>query len=84
MVIHFRKEKPDPYPLLQAAKAIEISPEQVAYIGDDERDIIAAKAAGMLSVSVGWGYPGEQDPKSWCADYHIEHSEQLADFVVSL
>ncbi|MCW8878091.1 MAG: HAD-IA family hydrolase [Kangiellaceae bacterium] len=80
----FQQRKPDPYPLLQAAKVIETLPEHVVYVGDDERDIVAAKAAGMVSVSVGWGYPGGQDPKSWHADYHIEHSEQLLDFVISL
>ena len=80
----YQLRKPDPYPLLQAAKIIDVSPEHIVYIGDDERDIVAAKAAGMISVSVGWGYPGGQDPKSWQADHHIEHSEQLADFVSSI
>lgn len=80
----YQQRKPDPFPLLQAAKLIEVSPEHVVYIGDDERDIVAAKAAGMISVSVGWGYPGNQDPKSWHANYHLEHSEQLVDFVASL
>ena len=79
----YDKKKPDPYPLLEAAKIIDANPQKTLYIGDDERDIIAAKAANMISVSVGWGYPGEKDPKSWDADFHIESSEGLVEFIES-
>ena len=79
----YEKKKPDPYPLLEAAKIIDVNPQKTLYVGDDERDIIAAKAANMISVSVGWGYPGEKDPKSWDADFHIESSEGLAEFIKS-
>lgn len=80
----FELKKPDPFPLLQAAKLINVSPEQAIYVGDDERDIIAAKAAGMTSVSVGWGYPGKQNPESWNAEIHLERSEELLGLVQSL
>src|SRR5690606_20979970 len=39
--------KPDPAPLLHAAQAPGIAPERCAYVGDDERDIVAARAAGI-------------------------------------
>jgi pyrophosphatase PpaX len=42
--------KPDPEPLLLAAKKLDISPGEAVYIGDVENDIIAGKAAGMKVV----------------------------------
>src|SRR3546814_10300498 len=41
------ERKPHPLPLLHSAQVLGIEPSQCAYVGDDERDIIAARAAGM-------------------------------------
>src|SRR3546814_20969450 len=50
------ERKPPPLPLLHSAQVLGIAPSQCAYVGDDERDIIAARAAGMPSVVSLWGY----------------------------
>jgi N-acetyl-D-muramate 6-phosphate phosphatase len=50
--------KPHPAPLLEAARRLGISPDACAYVGDDERDVQAGRAAGMATVAVGWGYLG--------------------------
>jgi HAD superfamily hydrolase (TIGR01549 family) len=42
--------KPDPEPLLKAARLLKVSPHQAIYIGDSPTDIEAAKAAGMKSI----------------------------------
>lgn len=42
--------KPDPRPLLAGAKAIGVTPGKCVVIGDGKYDMMAAKAAGMLSV----------------------------------
>ncbi|MGV8941530.1 MAG: phosphoglycolate phosphatase [Lysobacter sp.] len=72
--------KPDPLPLTVAAGRIGIAPADCVYVGDDERDIIAARAAGMPSVVALWGYrlPGD-DPVDWQGDVMIEAPIQLAD-----
>ena len=49
------RHKPDPAPLLEAVRRLDVDPEAVAYVGDSPFDIRAAKAAGMLAVAVGWG-----------------------------
>ena len=65
--------KPHPAPLLEAAKRINIDPAQCIYVGDDERDIIGGKAAGMLTVAAAYGYLGEgANPSHWGADFLIE------------
>lgn len=72
--------KPDPLPLLTAAQRMGIPAEHCVYVGDDERDIIAARAAGMPSVVALWGYrvPGD-DPVAWRGDVMIESPGQLCD-----
>jgi phosphoglycolate phosphatase len=61
--------KPDPAPLFHAAKLLGLAPETCVYAGDAERDIQAARGAGMRAIAVGWGYyaPGE-DPAGWRPD----------------
>lgn len=64
--------KPHPAPLLEAARQLGIAPEACVYVGDDERDIIAGKAAGMRTVSATYGYLGQQtDVAAWNADQTI-------------
>ncbi|KAF1015779.1 MAG: N-acetylmuramic acid 6-phosphate phosphatase [Stenotrophomonas maltophilia] len=67
------ERKPHPLPLLHAAEAIGVEPAACVYVGDDERDILAARAAGMPSVAALWGYRLEQDdPLSWQADVLVD------------
>ena len=62
--------KPDPAPLHLACERLGIDPARCLYVGDDERDVQAARAAGMPSAAALWGYrlPGE-DPLQWGADH---------------
>lgn len=72
------ERKPHPLPLLHAAQAIGIEPSQCVYVGDDERDIIAARAAGMPSVAALWGYRlAHDDPASWNADVVLDDAHSL-------
>jgi phosphoglycolate phosphatase len=48
-------------PLLHAAKTLGIDPRQCVYVGDAERDMLAAKAAGMYALIAGFGYLGDDD-----------------------
>jgi len=69
----FAERKPHPLPLLEAAKRINIAVANCVYVGDDERDIIAARAANMPSVAALWGYRlASDDPQTWQADYLCE------------
>lgn len=71
--------KPDPLPLTVAAQRIGIAPGDCAYVGDDERDILAARAAGMPSVVALWGYRLElDDPIAWQGDVMVDDPAALA------
>ena len=65
--------KPHPAPLLEAARRIGLSPAECVYVGDDERDIIAGRAAGMRAIAATYGYMGAKaDVSAWGADDAIE------------
>lgn len=64
--------KPHPAPLLEAARRLAWPPATCLYVGDDERDVMAGRAAGMATAVAGWGYLGEAaDPLAWQADVQL-------------
>lgn len=72
------QRKPDPAPLLHASKQCRCEPAQCLYVGDAERDIVAGKRAGMLTMAALYGYIGENDdPTQWQADSYIEHPDAI-------
>ena len=72
--------KPDPLPLTHAAELIGMRPGDCIYVGDDERDIVAARAAGMASVVALWGYRlAEDDPIAWQGDVLVELPSSLSE-----
>jgi phosphoglycolate phosphatase len=74
------ERKPHPMPLQVAAQRIGVPPAQIAYVGDDERDILAARAAGMASVAALWGYRLDgDDPLAWRADAMVAAPADLLD-----
>ena len=75
------KLKPDPAPLLAAAERIGIAPSHCLYIGDDQRDMQAGRAAGMKVVVAGFGYLNGSDPASWHADAIIDAPLELLPYL---
>lgn len=70
--------KPHPAPLLEAARRLGLGAELCMYVGDDERDIVAGHAAGMVTVSANYGYLGEKlDTSHWGAAHAIENPADL-------
>lgn len=64
--------KPHPQPLLEAARQLDVPPERCIYVGDDERDIVAGRAAGMPTVAAAYGYLGASaDTAAWKPDFTI-------------
>ena len=64
--------KPHPAPLLAAAERLGLEPRECIYVGDDERDIQAGRAAGMGTVAAMYGYLGVgAPPAGWGADAMI-------------
>jgi phosphoglycolate phosphatase len=74
--------KPHPEPLHEAARRLGIPSNACIYVGDDERDIIAGRAAGMKTVAATYGYMGPQaDATLWEADAAITSPLELLQFL---
>jgi N-acetyl-D-muramate 6-phosphate phosphatase len=71
--------KPHPAPLLHAAGQIHLAPSSCWFLGDDLRDMKAARAAGMRPVAVEWGYhhPESGGPNTWEAEAVIAQPMDL-------
>jgi phosphoglycolate phosphatase len=64
--------KPHPAPLLEAARRLGVAPQACLYVGDDERDILAGRAAGMRTAVAAWGYLGHGGVfRHWGADLEL-------------
>jgi 2-phosphoglycolate phosphatase len=74
--------KPHPEPILHAAKIANIDPSKSLYVGDDIRDIVAGKAAGMKTIAAAYGYCGcDEPPEAWGADYLVRHPLELLEII---
>jgi 2-phosphoglycolate phosphatase len=70
--------KPHPEPLFEAARRLDLSPASCIYVGDDERDVVAGRAAGMGTVAATYGYLGSNaDTRLWGADARIDSPLEL-------
>ena len=74
--------KPHPAPLILACDRLSVAPGAAVYVGDSRSDIESGRAAGVTTVSAGWGYLDPNDPpQRWEADVDIETPDELFDWV---
>lgn len=76
------KRKPDPAPLLEAAKRLDVMTHSCVFIGDTEVDARAARAAEMIFYAVPWGRVAHSDEmrarkEGWSAHVLGQLSELL-------
>lgn len=70
--------KPHTAPMLLAAQQIGVSCEQILYLGDAERDMIAARATNMHAGLAAWGYIAPNDDiENWPADICFANPNEL-------
>jgi len=76
------ERKPHPMPLLHAAGLLGFAPAECVYVGDAERDVQAARNAGMIPLVAGFGYLGDgDDPAGWQAEAIFARPEELIDWL---
>ena len=74
--------KPHPAPVLHACSVAGVTPERCLYVGDAQRDVQAANAAGMPALVALYGYLGEDDqPEIWGAQGSIRTPAELLDWI---
>ena len=75
--------KPNPEGLLEASKIAGINPSECIYVGDDERDILAGRSAGMYTVAADFGFIHKEDSAdSWHADKIIKKPSELINLIL--
>ena len=78
------RPKPFPDPLLHAAGRLALAPERILYVGDDERDVQAARAAGMPVIVAGYGYLGDGPPPAeWNADAIAHNVKEISTWIAA-
>jgi 2-phosphoglycolate phosphatase len=76
------ERKPHPLPLLHAAGLLGLAPRECVYLGDAERDVQAARNAGMIPLVAGFGYLNDgEDPAAWLPDAVIGRPGELLDWL---
>jgi 2-phosphoglycolate phosphatase len=76
------EKKPHPRPLLHCAEQLGVAPATCVYVGVAERDVRAARAAGMRPLVASYGYfaPDER-PHSWPAEGWIDAPLELLEWL---
>lgn len=67
--------------LTKLMKEQNISADRLIYIGDETRDIEAAKKAGIKVIAVGWGYNTISSLKKHNPDYIAEKPSDLIEII---
>ena len=72
------RAKPHPDPLLLGCVALQTAPARSLYVGDDLRDIVAGRSAGLGTVAAAYGYLGVGTPiEDWEADTIVTQPGQI-------
>ncbi len=77
----FSEMKPNPLPLLETAKLINVAPENAWMIGDSINDISAGKNAGFKTIAVSYGYAGQHSMADLNADYTVDAISKIVDLI---
>lgn len=77
------QRKPHPAPLLLACAQSGVQPSRSIFVGDDARDIIAGRAAGMTTIAAAYGYiTADDNPELWEADRIAADTDELVEMLV--
>ena len=76
--------KPDPYLSRRLASMLGVAPEECVMVGDSDVDIRTAKNAGMVPVSVSWGYRDADFLRENGAEYLAATPDELDEILLGL
>jgi phosphoglycolate phosphatase len=79
-----QRAKPHGHPMQLASAVIGIAAADCIYVGDDERDVISGRVAGMTTIIAAWGYLGAgKPPASWGADAIADSPQDILGFAAA-
>ena len=71
------KHKPDPEPVLQTLRELDVEPSEAIVVGDMPVDILMARNAGVCAVGVSYGNATREELRAAGADYVIDDFAEL-------
>jgi phosphoglycolate phosphatase len=74
-------KKPDPSGARLISDFLNISPEQMIYLGDSDVDMQTARGAGMLAIGVLWGFRSKEELLNNGADHLLNVPEELMEIL---
>lgn len=74
-----KKMKPDPECINIILNRLNVKPENAAMVGDMKTDVMASKAAGVVSVAVSYGYGKLEDIQAESPDFILDDIRKLKD-----
>ncbi len=74
-------KKPDPKPILDLVKLTGSDLKKTVMIGDSDNDFKAAKAAGVASIAVLYGYSTQERINKFSPDYIVSKPEEIIQIV---
>ena len=76
-----RPLKPHPDAAKPVLEVLGLAPEEIAYVGDSNTDILFAKAVGMLPVASPWGYRSREELVEAGAEIIAERPMDLLNLI---
>ncbi|KHF28368.1 HAD family hydrolase [Paenibacillus sp. 3LSP] len=76
-----QRRKPHPDPMNLAVTKLGVPKELVVSVGDDARDVEAAKSAGIISVGALWGAENKSELLASSPDFLFDKVDQLVQFL---
>ena len=74
--------KPDPQIVAEAMEGVpDISPKEVAYIGDSDVDMQTGINAGVRTIGVTWGFRSREELEAYSPYALIDHPLQILEHI---
>ncbi len=73
--------KPDPTAVFEIMKELNVSKEEVVFVGDTKVDIATGKNAGLFAIGVLWGFRDEAELTAAGADVIIGDAKEILNIV---
>jgi phosphoglycolate phosphatase len=74
--------KPDPKTILELAKKTKSNLSKTVMIGDSSNDFLVAKASGVASIAVSYGYCDLKQIESYKPDFIVKKPQEIVDIVL--
>jgi phosphoglycolate phosphatase len=75
-------KKPNPKTILDLVKLTNSDISQTVMIGDSVNDFLVAKASGVLSIAVSYGYSNVECFKKYAPNYIVKTAKDIIDIVL--